>query len=89
MGRAKWKGPYVNNKLLLDLFNKSSLNSITSISVLSRASEIIPNFIGKNFKIYNGKHFSNLKISEEMIGHKFGEFSSTRKKFTFKRKKKQ
>lgn len=88
MGRAKWKGPYIDNKLLND-FNKLDLFSKISINVSSRSSEIVPNFIGKNFKIYNGKHFSNLKITEEMIGHKFGEFSSTRRKFTFKRKKKQ
>lgn len=84
MGRAKWKGPFIGNKLLLDLFNRKS-----NLNVLSRASEILPSFIGKNLKIYNGKHFSNLKITGEMIGHKCGEFSPTRKKFTFKRKRKK
>jgi len=51
-----------------------------------RNSIILPKFVGITFKIYNGKIFSNLTISDEMIGHKFGEFVPTKKKNSFKKK---
>ncbi len=50
---------------------------------------VLPHFVGKNFLIYNGKIFVPLKVSEEMIGHKFGEFATTRKKPVHKLNKKK
>lgn len=54
---------------------------------MSRDSEIIPKFLGLTFKIHNGKNFEELNVTDNMIGHKFGEFIFTRKKFSFKKKK--
>lgn len=84
MNRAKHKGPYTNIKLL-------RLNSKKKIDIKtkSRNSDIIPKFIGKTLKVYNGKSFSNVTIVDEMIGYKLGEFSATRQKFSFKKKKKK
>jgi len=55
----------------------------------SRSSTIIPSFVGKIFLIHNGKNYYKLKILDEMIGHKLGEFVPTRKTFTFKKQKKK
>lgn len=57
--------------------------------ISSRSSEIVPAFLGLNFKIYNGKNYVELTVTDDMIGHKFGEFSFTRSKFLFKKKNKQ
>jgi ribosomal protein S19 len=54
---------------------------------MSRSSTILPNFVQHAFKIHNGKTFSKIIIKEDMIGKKFGEFSPTRKSFSFKKKK--
>lgn len=54
-----------------------------------RSSEIVPAFLGLNFKIHNGKNYVELTVTDDMIGHKFGEFSFTRSKFLFKKKNKQ
>lgn len=84
MSRVNWKGPYIKKNLFKNTFSK---NSIKEIKSYSRESIITPSFIGLNFSIHNGKSFLKFKITDEMIGHKFGEFSPTRKKFTFKKKK--
>ncbi len=78
MARAVWKGPFVDPSLikkvekLKDQFNKPP------IKTWSRKSTIIPEFVGFSFLIHNGKKFIPIKISEEMVGHKLGEFSPTR-----------
>jgi len=85
MTRTKWKGPYLETKLLTHS-EKTPNNFKNIINTTSRNSEIIPCFVGKSFNIYNGKTFVKLTVKEEMTGHKFGEFSPTRKKFSFKKK---
>ena len=88
MSRAKWKGPYVKKTLLKNfLVNISENNYQSEIIIFNRSSTIIPQFIGNYFKIHNGKTFSKIQITENMVGKKFGEFSPTRKKFSFKKKK--
>lgn len=82
MSRVQWKGPYVNIEVLQ---RKNEQNAFIS----SRSSEIVPAFLGLIFKIYNGKNYVELTVTDEMIGHKFGEFSFTRSKFMFKKKNKQ
>ena len=77
MTRSLWKGPFSEIKIK---------NTITK--VWSRRSVILPYYLNKNFLIYNGKIFIPLTISEEMIGHKFGEFATTRRKPIHKVKKK-
>jgi small subunit ribosomal protein S19 len=88
MSRSIWKGPFVHTKLFKNIkkINKKPLNAVT-VETVSRCSEIIPGFIGTIFDVYNGKSFSKIEVSKEMVGFKLGEFSPTRKKFSFKKKK--
>lgn len=81
--RSKWKGFYVDQKILKN-FKKTQV-----IITTSRKSSIIPKFIGKIFSVHSGKKFFRITILKEMVGHKLGEFVSTRSKFTFKKKKKK
>lgn len=83
MSRAKWKGPYIKEKSLKHL----KKNQKNKNFIVSRTSEILPNFLGSNFKIYNGKKYTNITVVEDMIGYKFGAFCTTRSKFIFKQKK--
>ena len=78
MSRAVWKGPFVDPSLLKKVEKLKSKANSTPIKTWSRKSTIIPEFIGISFLIYNGKKFIPIKISEEMVGHKLGEFSPTR-----------
>jgi len=86
MSRSKWKGPFINTKLFKDVNNKKAKNIIKTVY---RHSEITPRFIGLIFEVYNGKNFSKVEITEDMVGFKLGEFAPTRKKFSFKKKKKK
>ncbi len=78
MARSVWKGPFVDPSLLKKVEKLKSQAKPTPIKTWSRKSTIIPEFIGISFLIYNGKKFIPIKISEEMVGHKLGEFSPTR-----------
>ena len=78
MTRSVSKGPFCEIKK----------KRTTRTKVWSRRSVILPNCLNKEFLIHNGKIFIPLTVSEEMIGHKFGEFSTTRKKPIHKTKKK-
>ena len=80
MTRSLSKGPFSEIK-------KKNTTLKTS-KIWSRRSVILPNYLNKEFLIHNGKIFIPLTVSEEMIGHKFGEFSTTRKKPIHKTKKK-
>jgi len=86
MSRAKWKGPYVSNELFMSCKNDTNKKEIFT---MSRSSTILPSFVGITLNIHNGKNFSKVKITENMIGKKLGEFSPTRKNFSFKKKKKK
>ncbi len=81
MSRSKWKGPIINLQSI-KLSEKKS-NFIVS----KRNCRITPKFLNETFNIYNGKSFTEINISEEMIGHNLGEFVFTRKKFSFPQKK--
>lgn len=87
MGRTKWKGPYID-KNLLKTVTKNNINDKKEIKTFSRNSFIIPKFIGLTFLVHNGKVFLKIKITQSMLGHKLGEFSVTRKSFSYKKKKK-
>lgn len=86
MSRSVWKGPFVDSSILkkVDLAKKNG--SKKHIQIWCRRSMIIPEFVGHHFDIYNGKKFIHLFVTDEMIGHKFGEFSSTRRKCVHKKK---
>ena len=78
MSRSVWKGPFVDPSLLKKVEKLKLQANPIPIKTWSRKSTIIPEFIGVSFLIYNGKKFIPIKISEEMVGHKLGEFSPTR-----------
>jgi small subunit ribosomal protein S19 len=83
MGRAAWKGPYLDPKY----FKELNLIEKQNVNFMSRNSEIIPPFIGLTFKVHNGKNYVEVSVTEDMVGHKFGEFVFTRARFIFKKKK--
>ena len=78
MSRSVWKGPFVDPSLLKKVEKLKSQTNPMPIKTWSRKSTIIPEFIGVSLLIHNGKKFIPIKISEEMVGHKLGEFSPTR-----------
>ncbi|QEH32213.1 30S ribosomal protein S19 [Aquisphaera giovannonii] len=81
MGRSLKKGPYVVERLLEKVARAESTGNREPIKLWARACTIVPEFIGKNFAIHNGRTFMKLYVTEDMVGHKFGEFAPTR---TFK-----
>ena len=78
MARSLKKGPYIHYKLQrkIDVMNESGKNSV--IKTWSRASMISPEFVGKTIGVHNGRQFIPVFITENMVGHKLGEFSPTR-----------
>ena len=78
MSRSIWKGPFVDPSLLRKVEKLKDQSNKPPIKTWSRKSTIIPEFVGHSFLIHNGKKFIPIKISEEMVGHKLGEFSPTR-----------
>lgn len=78
MTRSTWKGPFVDGYLLKKSEAARSATRSEVIKTWSRRSTIIPQFIGLTFGVYNGKKHIPVYVSEEMVGHKFGEFSPTR-----------
>ena len=78
MSRSVWKGPFVDPSLLNKVEKQKSDTSRKPIKTWSRKSTIIPDFVGVSFLIYNGKKFIPITISEDMVGHKLGEFAPTR-----------
>ena len=79
MTRGVWKGPFVHPSLLKQVDKLKDKAKKQPIKTWSRNSTIIPEFVGHSFLIHNGKNFIPITISEEMVGHKLGEFSPTRK----------
>ena len=79
MTRGIWKGPFVHPSLLKKIDKIKDKSKKQPIKTWSRNSTIIPEFVGHSFLIHNGKTFIPITISEEMVGHKLGEFSPTRK----------
>ncbi len=79
MARSLKKGPYVEESLLKKVQNLNSENKKSVIKTWSRRSTIYPEFVGHTIAVHNGKDFIPVYITEEMVGHKLGEFSQTRK----------
>ena len=79
MARSLKKGPYVFERLLkkVQLLNETGKKEV--IKTWSRRSTIYPDFIGHTFAVHNGKEFIPVYVTEDMVGHKLGEFSPTRK----------
>ena len=78
MARAVWKGPFVEESLIEKVEKQKDVTNKKPIKTWSRKSTIIPDFVGTSFLIYNGKKFIPITISEDMVGHKLGEFAPTR-----------
>jgi small subunit ribosomal protein S19 len=78
MGRSLKKGPYVVERLLEKVSRADSSGSREPIKTWARACTVVPEFVGKHFAIHNGKIFVKLYVTEDMVGHKFGEFAPTR-----------
>ena len=81
MARSVWKGPFVDITLIKKAEKVSESGRKEIIKTWSRRSTILPQFVGLTFGVYNGKKFIPVPVSENMVGHKLGEFSPTR---TFK-----
>ena len=81
MTRSVWKGPFVETTLIKKAQAVSSSGKKEIIKTWSRKSTILPQFVGLTFGVYNGQKFIPVSVTENMVGHKFGEFSPTR---TFK-----
>ena len=78
MTRSVWKGPFVDGYLLKKAEASRSSGRHEMIRIWSRRSTILPQFVGLNFGVYNGQKHIPVMVTEEMVGHKFGEFSPTR-----------
>ena len=78
MARSVWKGPFVEESLMNKVDKYKADPKKIPIKTWSRKSTIIPDFVGHSFMIHNGKSFIPITISEEMVGHKLGEFAPTR-----------
>lgn len=81
MARSVWKGPFVELSLLKKAQEAQEANSTKPIKTWSRRSTIMPDFIGLTIAVHNGKAHVPVYVSENMVGHKLGEFALTR---TFK-----
>ena len=78
MGRSLRKGPYVDQKLLLKIDQMEKDGKKKVLKTWSRRSMITPEFIGHTLAVHNGNKFIPVFVSENMVGHKLGEFSPTR-----------
>ena len=78
MARSVWKGPFVEESLIKKVEKLKNETVKKPIKTWSRKSTIIPDFVGVSFLIYNGKKFIPITVSEDMVGHKMGEFAPTR-----------
>ena len=78
MSRSLKKGPYVDEKLLKKIAKLEASNRKDPIKTWARRTTISPEFIGHTFLVHNGRHHVNVYVTEDMVGHKLGEFAPTR-----------
>jgi small subunit ribosomal protein S19 len=78
VARSVWKGPFVEASLIKKAEKARQTVRNEVIKTWSRRSTILPQFVGLTFGVYNGKKFIPVNVTEEMVGHKLGEFSPTR-----------
>ncbi len=81
MTRSVWKGPFVDGYLLKKVETARESGRKDIIKIWSRRSTILPQFVGLTFGVHNGRKHIPVLVSEDMVGHKFGEFSPTRTYF--------
>jgi len=78
MGRSLKKGPYIDPKLYLKVDRLNEVGNKEPIQTWARACTIVPEFVGHTFMVHNGKAHLKVFVTEDMVGHKLGEFSPTR-----------
>jgi small subunit ribosomal protein S19 len=78
MGRSLKKGPFVDGKLLIKVTRQIADGRREPIKTWARRCTIVPEFVGFTFMVHNGKLFNKVFVTEDMVGHKLGEFSLTR-----------
>ena len=78
MARSTWKGPFVDGYLLKKAEKSRASGRNEIIKIWSRRSTILSQFVGLTFGVYNGRKFLPVLVTENMVGHKFGEFAPTR-----------
>lgn len=78
MGRSLKKGPFVDPKLFAKVEKQNSAGTSQPIRTWARACTIVPEFVGHTFMVHNGKNHIKVFVTEEMVGHKLGEFAPTR-----------
>jgi small subunit ribosomal protein S19 len=78
MSRSSKKGPFVAEKLYRKVMKLNEARAKQPIKTWSRACTIIPEFVGHTFEVHNGNKFLKVFVTEDMVGHKLGEFSPTR-----------
>lgn len=78
MSRSSKKGPYVDSTLVEKIKRQVSAGINEPIRTWARASQIPPEFVGKRFLVHNGKNFMEVFVTEDMVGHRLGEFAPTR-----------
>ena len=78
MPRSIWKGPFVDGYMLKKAENVRAFGRNDIIKTRSRRSTVLPQFVGLTFGVYNGQKFIPVLVTEDMVGHKLGEFSPTR-----------
>ena len=78
MARSLKKGPFVDESLYRKVERQNQQNKRTPIKTWARSSTIVPEFVGHTFQVHNGRTFLEVFVTEDMVGHKLGEFSPTR-----------
>ena len=78
MSRSSRKGPFVDLKVLAKVEKQKQANVRTPIKTWARSCTVVPDFIGVTFSVHNGKGFHQVHITDNMVGHKLGEFAVTR-----------
>jgi small subunit ribosomal protein S19 len=78
MTRSSKKGPYVDEVLYRKVIAAANSGDLRPIRTWSRACTIVPEFVGRTFEVHNGRYFVKVFVTEEMVGHKLGEFAPTR-----------
>jgi small subunit ribosomal protein S19 len=78
MTRSAKKGPFVAEKLFLKVIKAKQTGNMAPIRTWSRRCTVVPEFIGHKFEVHNGRMFHQVYVTEEMVGHRLGEFSPTR-----------
>jgi small subunit ribosomal protein S19 len=78
MARSAKKGPYVDEKLMKKVAKQEDSKKKEAIKTWARESQIPPEFVGHTFRVHNGKDFIEVFVTEEMVGHRLGEFAPTR-----------